>query len=71
MIMGSGKESQRDRADSISAFKRVDKVGGFNESSKPFETTPDCSPALFSSNQFNSMAAWNPLAKFGTLPPVN
>jgi hypothetical protein len=50
MIMGSAKESQRDRADSISAFKRFGKIGGFNESSKPFETTPDCSPAIYSSS---------------------
>jgi hypothetical protein len=67
MIMDSAKESLRDRADSISAFKKFEKIGGFNEGSKPF-CSPDLSPALLASNQFNGMAHWNPLAKFGGLP---
>ena len=66
MILGSAKDSLRDRADSISAFKKYEKVGGFNEGSKPF-CSPDLSPALLASNQFNGMAGWNPLAKFGGL----
>jgi hypothetical protein len=33
MIMGSAKDSFRDRSDSISAFKKFEKIGGFGDSS--------------------------------------
>jgi hypothetical protein len=66
MIMGSAKDSFRDRADSISAFKKFEKIGGFGDSSQPFYS-PGLSPALLAQNNFVGMNAWNPLAKFGGL----
>lgn len=68
MIMGSAKGdgSLRERADSLSVFKKYDKVGGFNEGSKPF-TSPDLSPGLMT-GQYPNLSGLNPLATFGALP---
>lgn len=45
----------------MSAFKKYDKVGGFNDNSKPF-VSPMLSPGLMNSAPTPQMASLNPFA---------